>query len=204
MRSPTRKAKHGMAPRQAQMSKANPKRRGRKKRSRINQLGLVAFIAFVFFTQRLDNSFWLNGQRSKIILWRQLHPIRYILLRQNTQLFVALICGTMARVMATWKNQSSPMDVTSNEGGAVALAYDDGTEVAKSNIQTIIDMELRIDGEVIAIPSDGLPYRSKANAILTQDGNEVWWPGKVLVLISAHMAHALGFQSMYRVELTRP
>ena len=39
-----------MAPRQAKMSKANPKRRGRKKRSRINQLGLVAFIAFVFFT----------------------------------------------------------------------------------------------------------------------------------------------------------
>ena len=49
MRSPTRKAKHGVAPRHA-MAKGSTKRSGRRKRSRINQLGLVAFIAFVFFT----------------------------------------------------------------------------------------------------------------------------------------------------------
>ena len=49
MRSPTRKARRGVAPRHA-MTKGQTKRRGRKKRSRINQLGLVAFLAFIFFT----------------------------------------------------------------------------------------------------------------------------------------------------------
>ena len=49
MRSPTRKARQGVAPRHA-MTKAQTKRKGRRKRSRINQLGLVAFIAFIFFT----------------------------------------------------------------------------------------------------------------------------------------------------------
>ena len=179
MRSPTRKAKHGMAPRQAQMSKANPKRRGRKKRSRINQLGLVAFIAFVFFTPEARQFVLAKWAEVEDYLMEAIAPYQVYPLEAEY---------TVVRSIDLWNNGSGnghleesiplPMDVTSNEGGAVALAYDDGTEVAKSNIQTIIDMELRIDGEVIAIPSDGLPYRSKANAILTQDGNEVWWPGQ--------------------------
>ena len=179
MRSPTRKAKRGMAPRQAKMSKANPKRRGRKKRSRINQLGLVAFIAFVFFTPEARQFVLAKWAEVEDYLMEAIAPYQVYPLEAEY---------TVVRSIDLWNNGSGnghleesiplPMDVTSNEGGAVALAYDDGTEVAKSDIQTIIDMELRIDGEVIAIPNDGLPYRSKANAILTQDGNEVWWPGQ--------------------------
>ena len=66
------------------------------------------------------------------------------------------------------------------------FAYDDGTEVAKSDIQTIIDMELRIDGEVISIPNDGLPYRSKANAIITQMEMKYGGLAKAQVLILPH------------------
>ena len=49
MRSPTRKAKQGVAPRHA-MTSSSSKRKVRKKRSKINQLGLIALIAFIFFT----------------------------------------------------------------------------------------------------------------------------------------------------------
>ena len=48
-RSPTRRARKGVAPRHAK-NEAKTRRGGRKKRSRINQLGLIALIAFVFFT----------------------------------------------------------------------------------------------------------------------------------------------------------
>ena len=48
MRGKTRSAKQGIAPRHA-MKNAKPKR-GKRKKSKINQLGLVALIAFVFLT----------------------------------------------------------------------------------------------------------------------------------------------------------
>ena len=54
-------------------------------------------------------------------------------------------------------------------------------QVPLSQIQDIIDIELRLDGEVISIPlitSSGFPFKSKDNAIVTQDGSEVWWPGQ--------------------------
>ncbi|MAV03143.1 MAG: hypothetical protein CBE39_01475, partial [Euryarchaeota archaeon TMED279] len=49
MRGSTRKAKAGVAPVHA-MKGGKTKRGGRRKKSKINQLGLVALIAFIFFT----------------------------------------------------------------------------------------------------------------------------------------------------------
>ena len=135
MRSPTRKAKHGMAPKHAKMSKANTKRRGRKKRSRINQLGLVAFIAFVFFTPEARQFVLAKWAEVEDYLMEAIAPYQVYPLEADY---------TVVRSIDLWNNGSGnghleesiplPMDVTSNEGGAVALAYTDGTEVALSLI----------------------------------------------------------------------
>ena len=178
MRSPTRKAKRGVAPRHA-MAKGKAKRSGRRKRSRINQLGLVALIAFVFLTP--------EARQFVLAKWAEIEE--YIMEGMAPyQVYPLEAEYTVVRSIDLWNNGSGnghleesiplPMDVSSNEGGSVALAYNDGTEVGKSQIQSIIDLELRIDGDSISIPLDGLPYKSKADAVITSDGNEVWWPGQ--------------------------
>jgi hypothetical protein len=61
---------------------------------------------------------------------------------------------------------------------SVALAFTDGSEVPKSTIQEILGIELRIDGDKISIPPGGQPTKNKASAVITSDGNLVWWPGQ--------------------------
>ncbi len=178
MRSPTRKAKRGVAPRHA-MAKGSAKRSGRRKRSRINQLGLVAFIAFVFFTPEARQFVLAKWAEIEEYIMEGLAPYQTYPLEAEY---------TVVRSIDLWNNGSGnghleesiplPMDVSSNEGGPYALAYNDGTEVSKSQIQTIIDLELRIDGDTISVPLDGLPHKDRTNAIITADGNEVWWPGQ--------------------------
>lgn len=179
MRSPTRKAKQGVAPRHA-MTSSSSKRKVRKKRSKINQLGLIALIAFIFFTP--------DAKQFVLAKWAEIEDYIMEGLAPH-QVYPLEAEYTVVRSIDLWNNGSGnghleesipiPMDVTSNEGGAFSLAYTDGTEIAKSQIQEINSMELRLDGEVIAIPTDG-STRQKSNAIVTGDGTEVWWPGKGL------------------------
>jgi len=175
MRSPTRKAKMGVAPRHA-MESAKPKR-GMRKKSRINQLGLIALIAFIFFTP--------DAREFVLAKWAEVQEFVAEGMAPE-QVYPLEAEYTVVRSIDLWNNGSGnghleesimiPVDVTSNEGGPVALAYTDGTEVQKSNIQHILNMEIRVDGDTITIPANGLPTRSKANAVITSDGNQVWWP----------------------------
>ena len=176
MRSSTRKAKSGSAPRHA-MASAKPKR-GIRKKSRINQLGLVALIAFIFFTP--------DAREFVLAKWAEIQD--YVMEGLAPEQVYPLAADyTVVRSIDLWNNGSGtghleesimiPVDISSNEGGAFALTYTDGTEVEKSNIQRILNMEIRVDGDIINIPAKGLPTLSKANAVITSDGNEVWWPG---------------------------
>lgn len=177
-RSPTRRARRGSAPRHSR-SEAKTRRGGKKKRSRINQLGLIALIAFVFFTP--------DARQFVLAKWAEIEDYINDALAPH-QVYPLEADYTVIRSIDLWNNGSGighleesiplPVDVTSNEGGAVALAFTDGTEVEKSKIQDIRSMELRIDGDVIDIPADGLPTKSKDQAVITSDGNQVWWPGK--------------------------
>ena len=177
MRSPTRKAKRGVAPRHA-ASKSTAKRRGRRKRSRINQLGLVAFLAFIFFTPEARQYVLAKWAELEEYIMEGLAPYQTYPLDAEY---------TVVRSVDLWNNDSGdgslqesipiPMDVMSKDS-QVALGYTDNTEDEVSKIQKIIDIELRIDGEVINIPLDGLPTRSKSNAVTTSQGSEIWWPGK--------------------------
>lgn len=180
MRSPTRKAQRGVAPRHA-MAKGQTKRRGRKKRSRINQLGLVAFIAFIFFTP--------EARQFVLAKWAEVEEyINEAMAPWQTYPLEAEY--TVVRTVELWNNGSNPgwlqesipipSDVMS-KNSQVALAYTDGTEVPLSQIQDIINIELRIDGETVTIPlvtNSGFPYKSRENAVITQDNSEVWWPGQ--------------------------
>ena len=177
MRSPTRRAKDGVAPRHA-MSKGGAKRRGRKKRSRINQLGLVAFLAFIFFTP--------EARQYVLAKWAELEE--YIMEGlAYTQTYPVDAEYTVVRTVDLWNNDSGdgwlkeaipiPMDVMSKDS-QIALGFNDGTEAPVSMIQEIIDIELRIDGETIAIPLNGLPHKSKDNAVTTQQNSQIWWPGQ--------------------------
>ena len=177
MRSPTRKAKPGKSPRHATSTKS--RRKVRKKRSMINQLGLVALIAFIFFTP--------DARQFVLAKWAEIEDYVMEGLAPH-QVYPLEADYTVVRSIDLWNNGSGvghleesiplPLDVTSNEGGAVALAYEDGTEVQKSNIQEVINIELRIDGEVISIPKDGVPTKQKSEAVVTAQGNEIWWPGQ--------------------------
>ena len=177
MRSPTRKAKRGQAPIHA-ASQSNMKRGGRRKRSRINQLGLVAFLAFIFFTP--------EARQYVLAKWAEIEE--YIMEGlAYSQTYPVEAEYTVVRSIDLWNNDSGdgwlkesipiPTDVMSKDA-QVALAFNDGTEAETSKIQRIIDIELRIDGETISIPSNGLPYKTKSNAITTAQGSEIWWPGK--------------------------
>ena len=180
MRTPTRKAKHGVPPRQA-MASGKTKRGGRKKRSRINQLGLIALIAFIFFTP--------DARQFVLAKWAEVEEYIMDGLAPH-QVYPLEAEYTVVRSIDLWNNGTSnghleesiplPVDVSSNERDSVALAFTDGTEVPTSQIQTILSLELRIDGETISIPTDGNPPRSKANAINTSDNSQVWWPGQGL------------------------
>ena len=175
MRTPTRRAKRGVAPRQA-MASGKTKRGGRKKRSRINQLGLIALIAFVFFTP--------DARQFVLAKWAEVEDYIMDGLAPH-QVYPLEAEYTVVRSIDLWNNGTGnghleesiplPVDVSSNERDSVALAFTDGTEVPTSQIQTILSLELRIDGETISIPMDG-SIRSKANAINTSDNSQVWWP----------------------------
>ena len=180
MRSPTRKARQGVAPRHA-MTKGKTKRRGRRKRSRINQLGLVAFIAFIFFTP--------EAKQFVLAKWAEIEE--YINdAMAGWQTYPLEAEYTVVRSVDLWNNNSDPgwlhesipipTDVVS-KNRPFALAYNDGTEIPLSTIQEITNLELRIDGEIISIPlvtSSGFPTKSRDNAIITQQNSEVWWPGE--------------------------
>ena len=176
MRSSTRSAKKGVAPRHSM--KASKSRRGKKKRSRINQLGLIALVAFIFFTP--------DARQFVLEKWAELQA--YITeAMAPSQAYPLSAEYTVVRSVDLWNNHSSqtsvlqesipiPSDITSNERGDFALMYEDGTEADKSTIQEIISMELRIDGETITIPAEGKPHKEKSNAYVTSKGNHVWWP----------------------------
>jgi len=178
MRGKTRNAKQGVAPRHA-MQNAKPKRGGKRKKSRINQLGLLALIAFIFFTP--DARQFVLAKWAEVEDWLEdaIAPVQTFPLETEY---------TVLRSIDLWNNGSGighleesiplPVDVTSNEKAGVALAFTDGSEVPKTTIQKILGIELRIDGDTIAIPPGGTPERSRNNAIFTSDGNLVWWPGQ--------------------------
>ena len=179
-RAPTRKAKQGMAPKHA-MTKGKASRRGRRKRSRINQLGLVAFIAFIFFTP--------EARQFVLAKWAEIED--YLIdAMAPWQTYPLEAEYTVVRTVDVWNNGSQdgwleevipiPTDVMSKYA-PVALSYTDGTEVPLSQIQEITDIEVRIDGESITVPlvtSSGFPHKSKSDAITTNRGNEVWWPAQ--------------------------
>jgi hypothetical protein len=181
MRSPTRKARRGVAPRHA-MTKGQTKRRGRKKRSRINQLGLVAFLAFIFFTP--------EAKQFVLAKWAEVEEyINDALAGWQTYPLEAEY--TVVRSVDLWNNNSDPGWLKEsipiptnvvNKNSGVALAYTDGTEVPLSKIQEIVKIELRIDGEVISVPlvndNGNHPILKRENAITTQENSEVWWPGE--------------------------
>ena len=149
MRGSTRKAKAGVAPVHA-MKRGKTKRGGRRKKSKINQLGLVALIAFIFFTP--------DAREFVLAKWAELEEYVMEGLAPH-QVYPLEAEYTVIRGIDLWNNGSGvghleesiplPSDVSSDELGAVALAFNDGTEVEKSNIQKIIGMELRIDGDEI-------------------------------------------------------
>ena len=146
MRSPTRKARRGVAPRHA-MTKGK-QRRGRKKRSRINQLGLVAFLAFIFFTP--------EAKQFVLAKWAEVEEyINDALAGWQTYPLEAEYTGASVDL---WNNNSNPGWLKEsipiptnvvNKNSGVALAYTDGTEVPLSKIQEIIKIELRIDGSYL-------------------------------------------------------
>ena len=43
-------------------------------------------------------------------------------------------------------------------------------------LQQVLQITVRIDGQDINVPVDGMPDREVSNAITTSSGHEVWWP----------------------------
>ncbi len=175
MRGKTRSAKQGIAPRHA-MKNAKPKR-GKRKKSKINQLGLVALIAFVFLTP--DAKQFVLAKWAEVEGWLEegMAPVQKFPLETEY---------TVLRSIDLWNNGTDighleetiplPSDVTSKESDGVDLAFNDDTEVNKRTIQEIKSIELRIDNEKIQIPLSGQLERS--NAKVTSQGNLVWWPAQ--------------------------
>ncbi len=173
-RDSTRKAKSGMAPMKRKSDGTNIRRK--RKKSKLNQLGLIALIAFIFFTP--------DAREYVLAKWAELEEFIMEGIAPS-QVFPVEAEYTVLRTIDLWNNDSGighleesiplPQDYTSNENDQISLAYTDGTEVEKSTIQTILNIELRIDGEVIPIPKQGT--KSKSNAVETSQGNLVWWPG---------------------------
>ena len=138
-------------------------------KSRINQLGLVAFLAFIFFTP--------EARQYVLAKWAELEEYIMEGLAYSPEYPVDAEY-TVVRTIDLWNNDSGdgwlnesipiPSDVMSKHS-AVALGFNDGTEAPVSMIQEIMDIELRIDGEEIAIPLNGLPTKSKNNAVTTQE-----------------------------------
>ena len=175
-RGTTRRASAGSAPMKKKSDGGGIRRR--RKKSKLNQLGLVALIAFIFFTPDAREYVLAKWAELETFIMEGIAP---------AQVFPVEAEYTVLRSVDLWNNDSGighleesipiPTDYSSNENDEVSLAYTDGTEKQKSTIQRVMNIELRIDGEIISIPKDGLPTKSKANAVITNQGNEVWWPG---------------------------
>ena len=178
-RQPTRKAMRGTGPTR-KFKSGGTKRAGRKKRSRINQLGLLALIAFIFFTP--------DAKQFVLAKWAEIEEYVMEGLAPH-QVYPLEAEYTVVRTVDLWNNGSDvghleesiplPIDVSSKESGDVAIARIDNTEVEKSIIQEILSHQIIVDGEVINIPLEGKPTKSKANAVVTAKGTQIWWPGIV-------------------------
>ena len=100
---------------------------GGGKRSRINQLGLVAFLAFIFFTP--------EARQYVLAKWAELEE--YIMEGlAYTQTYPVDAEYTVVRTVDLWNNDSGdgwkeaipiPMDVMSKDS-QIALGFNDGTE----------------------------------------------------------------------------
>ena len=69
-------------------------------------------------------------------------------------------------------------DIYALENSNAMYTYTDGTpDQQNQKIQDVTAIELRIDGQSINIPLENAAIKSKAEAIITSNGHEVWWPG---------------------------
>ena len=69
-------------------------------------------------------------------------------------------------------------DIYALENSNAMYTYTDGTpDQPNQKIQDVTAIELRIDGQSINIPLENAAIKSKAEAIITSNGHEVWWPG---------------------------
>ena len=69
-------------------------------------------------------------------------------------------------------------DIYALENSNAMYTYTDGTQdQPNQKIQDVTAIELRIDGQSINIPLENAAIKSKAEAIITSNGHEVWWPG---------------------------
>jgi hypothetical protein len=170
----------GIAPRHAG---AKLSRRRGKKKSRIYQLAMLGMISFVFLSP--------DAREFVLAKWAEVQEYAMSLGAPNPSYPLAAEF-TLERHLDLFNEDDSegrllefisiPKDVTSNEKGPVSFAYNDGTNADKSTIQEVLSMELEFihadkSKETISVPLNGLPIKSFSNAIITADGNKVWWPG---------------------------
>ncbi len=175
-RTPTRRAYIGTSRR-----KINPKKESkkgiRKRRNRINQLGLLGLIAFIFLTPDAKQFMLAKWAEAQEYLMEAAAPAQVFPLEaEYTVIRTIDIRNPSGNIGTLVESIPVPKDVTSNEGSAGSFEYEDGQFIANSMIQEVVNMELRIDGEVITIPPEASPKLEKDNAIQTQSGYLVWWP----------------------------
>ncbi|MDP6869699.1 MAG: transglutaminase family protein [Candidatus Poseidoniaceae archaeon] len=196
-RTSTRRAHLGSSRRKP--AKKNEKKAIKKRRNRINQLGLLGLIAFIFLTPDAKEfvlAKWAEAQEYilEAAAPAQVFPLEaeYTVLRTIDLANPSSNQGTLSESIPV------PSDVSSNEGGVGSFEYTDGQYIANSMIQEVLNMELRIDNQVISIPMETSPKLEKVNAIVTDSGYLVWWPSMDDGSSQSKCAHG----NCIRIEMT--
>ena len=175
-RSSSRGAKRGMAPRQA----AKPMRRRRgKKKSRIYQLAMLGLVAFVFLSP--------DAKQYALAQWAEIQELAADMVMPGYE-YPYETEFTVVRSVSYWNNDTKtsamiegipiPPDIYNFERGD-GFAFDDQTKSpGKIKIQEIISIKVLVDGEIIDVDTNGV-QKSRASAVTTQKGTEVWWPADI-------------------------
>ena len=152
--------------------------KGRKNRFRsIIMLSLVAFI--MLSPQARDMTIGKIGEVKEFLLNPTTGYLVYDIEADYT-LNRIITYENRDSDMNEYFNESLPIspDVYALENSNSMYTYTDGSQdLPNQKIQDVTAIELRIDGQSINIPTENSAIRLYDDAIVTQGGHKIWWPG---------------------------
>ena len=149
----------------------------KRRKNRFRSLAMLGLVAFVMLSPQAQEAVFGEFGGVEEFLQSQLAPYHVYPNEATYTLSKTFNVSKGSGQGAITENILIPPTVMSSISGAAQFSFTDGTESTDPLVlQQVLQITVRIDGQDINVPVDGMPDREVSNAITTSSGHEVWWP----------------------------